>query len=151
MKKFSLLVFSLITGFTLLAQSNKQVKWVFSSKKIAEKIYEVNMTATINGNFHLYAQNVGVEGPLPTAFAFTKNPLLVLDGKVKEVGKLVKKYESVWNGNVSYYEKSVNFVQTVKLRGSAKTNLAGKVEFMVCDDKLCLPPAEVEFSINIGG
>jgi DsbC/DsbD-like thiol-disulfide interchange protein len=70
---------------------------------------------------------------------------------VKEVGKMVKKYESVWNGNVSYYEKSVNFVQTVKLRGSAKTNLAGKVEFMVCDDKLCLPPSEIEFSVNIGG
>jgi thiol:disulfide interchange protein DsbD len=151
MKKFSLLFIGLITGFTLLAQSNKQVKWAFSSKKITDNTYEVHMTATINGNFHMYAQNVGVEGPLPTAFVFTKNPLLQLDGKVKEVGKLVKKYESTWSGNVNYYEKTVNFIQTVKVRGTAKTNIAGKVEFMVCDDKLCLPPAEVEFSVNIGG
>jgi hypothetical protein len=151
MKKFSLLFFSLIAGLTLFAQSNKQVKWVFTSKKIADKTYEVHMTATINGNFHMYAQNVGVEGPLPTAFAFTKNPLLQLDGKVKEMGKLVKKYESTWDGNVSYYEKSVNFIQTVKVKGAAKTNLAGKVEFMVCDDSRCLPPGEVEFSVNIGG
>ena len=151
MKQFSLLLFSLITGFTLLAQSNKQVKWAFSSKKITDNTYEVHMTATINGNFHMYAQNVGVEGPLPTAFVFTKNPLLQLDGKVKEVGKLVKKYESTWSGNVNYYEKTVNFIQTVKVKGTARTNIAGKVEFMVCDDKLCLPPAEVEFSVNIGG
>lgn len=151
MKKFSLLLISLITGFTLLAQSGKQVKWVFSSKKIADKTYEIHMTATINGDFHMYAQNVGVEGPLPTAFVFTKNPLLQLDGKVKEVGKLVKKYESTWDGNVNYYEKTVNFIQTVKVRGAAKTNLAGKVEFMVCDDSRCLPPGEVEFSVNIGG
>ena len=86
MKKFSLLFACLISAFTILAQSSKQVKWAFTSKKIAEKTYEVHMTATINGNFHMYAQNVGVEGPLPTAFVFTKNPLLQLDGKVKEVG-----------------------------------------------------------------
>jgi thiol:disulfide interchange protein DsbD len=151
MKKLSLLLFSLVTGFTLLAQSNKQVKWAFTSKKVAENTYEVHMTATINANFHMYAQNVGVEGPLPTAFVFTKNPLLQFDGKVKEIGKLVKKYESTWSGNVNYYEKSVSFIQTVKVRGTAKTNLAGKVEFMVCDDKLCLPPAEVDFSVSIGG
>ena len=151
MKKFSLLFLGLVIGFSLLAQSNKQVKWAFSSKKITDNTYEVHMTATINGNFHMYAQNVGVEGPLPTAFVFTKNPLLQLDGKVKETGKLVKKYESTWSGNVNYYEKTVNFIQTVKVRGTAKTNIAGKVEFMVCDDKLCLPPAEVEFSVNIGG
>lgn len=151
MKKFSLLFVCLITGFTLLAQSSKQVKWAFTSKKVGEKVYEVHMTATINGNFHMYAQNVGVEGPLPTAFVFTKNPLLQLDGKVKEIGKLIKKYESTWSGNVNYYEKTVNFVQTVKVRGTAKTNLAGKVEFMVCDESRCLPPGEVEFSVNIGG
>jgi len=151
MKKFSLLLFTLVTGFTLLAQSSKQVKWVFTSKKIAEKTYEVHMTATINGNYHMYAQNAGVEGPLPTAFAFTKNPLLVMDGKVKEKGKLVRKFESAWSGSVNYYEKTVNFIQTIKVRGSAKTNLAGKVEFMVCDDNLCLPPAEVDFSVSIGG
>ena len=151
MKKFSLLFLGLIIGYTLLAQSNKQVKWAFTSKKISDKTFEVHMTATINGDYHLYAQNAGVEGPLPTAFVFTKNPLLVLDGKVKEVGKLVKKYESAWSGSVNYYEKTVNFIQTVKVRGAAKTNLAGKVEFMVCDDNLCLPPAEIPFSIVIGG
>ena len=151
MKKLSILFIFLVSAFSVFAQSSKQVKWVFTSKKVAEKTYEVHMTATINGNFHMYAQNVGVEGPLPTAFVFTKNPLLQLDGKVKEIGKLVKKYESTWSGNVNYYEKTVNFVQTVKVRGSAKTNLAGKVEFMVCDESKCLPPGEVEFSVAIGG
>jgi Thiol:disulfide interchange protein DsbD, N-terminal len=151
MKKFSLLFFGLLTGLSIFAQSSKQVKWVFSSKKVADKVYEVHMTATINGSYHMYAQNVGAEGPLPTAFAFTKNPLLVLEGKVKENGKLIKKYESAWKGNVNYYEKTVNFIQTVKLKGNAKTNLAGTVEFMVCDDNLCLPPAEIPFTVNIGG
>ena len=133
-----------------LGQSTKQVKWTFTSKKIADKTYEVHMTANINGNWHLYAQNAG-EGPVSTSFNFTKNPLLQVDGKVKEVGKMKKVFEETFNSEVRFYEKTVNFIQVVKVKGNAKTNLSGKVEFMVCDDKLCLPPGEVEFSVNVGG
>ena len=146
------LSFSLIMAvFAAMAQSNKEVKWAFSAKKLSDKTYEVHLTANINGDWHLYAQNVGVDGPVPTTFTFTKNPLLSLDGKVKELGKVIKKKEEVWGGVVNYYENTVDFVQIVKIKGSAKTNLAGKVEFMVCNDSKCLPPAEIPFSINVGG
>lgn len=133
-----------------LAQSNKEVKWAFSAKKIADKTYEVVLTATVNGNWHIYSQNVGVDGPIPTAFTFTKNPLLAFEGAVKENGKLIKKNEEVWGGEVRYYENKVEFVQKVKIKGG-KTNLAGKVEYMVCNEEKCLPPAETAFSIAIGG
>ena len=151
MKKFVLSLSMVMLAWAAMAQSNSEVNWVFSSKKIADKTYEVRLTANISGDWHLYAQNVGVDGPVPTTFTFTKNPLLSLDGKVKEIGKVIKKNEEVWGGIVNYYEKTVDFVQVVKVKGSAKTNLAGKVEFMVCNDEKCLPPAEVPFSINIGG
>ena len=150
MKVILLSLLVLVSGATF-AQSNKEVKLSFSAKKVADKVYEVHLTASVNGDFHIYAQNVGVDGPIPTSFTFTKNPLLLLDGKVKEVGKVVKKNEEVWGGVVNYYEKSVDFVQTVKVKGSAKTNLAGKVEYMVCDNEKCLPPAETTFSVAIGG
>ena len=75
----------------------------------------------------------------------------MLDGSVKEIGKVVRKFESVWGGSVNYYEKTVNFVQVVKLKANVKTNLAGKVEFMVCDEKKCLPPSNVDIKVNVGG
>ncbi|HEX6429783.1 MAG TPA: protein-disulfide reductase DsbD domain-containing protein [Niastella sp.] len=133
-----------------LAQSSKEVKWSFSSKKIADKTYEVVLTAVVNGNWHIYSQNVGVDGPIPTAFTFTKNPLLAFEGTVKENGKLIKKNEEVWGGEVRYYENKVEFTQRVKIKGG-KTKLAGKVEYMVCNEEKCLPPAETDFSIAIGG
>jgi hypothetical protein len=151
MVRFLILSLLVFAGLTSTGQSFKQVKWNYSVKKIADKTYEVHMTASIGGSYHMYAQNVGVEGPLPTSFSFTKNPLIVLDGKVKENGKLVKKFESIWGGNVSYFEKTVDFVQVVKLKANVKTNLAGKVEFMVCDEEKCLPPSDVEIKVSIGG
>jgi thiol:disulfide interchange protein DsbD len=151
MKKLVLSISFVLAAWAVMAQSTKEVKWEFTAKKLADKIYEVRMSAKINGDWHLYAQNVGVEGPVPTSFTFTKNPLLAFDGKVKEQGKVIKKKEEVWGGVVHYYENTVDFVQVVKIKGSAKTNLAGKVEFMVCNDEKCLPPSEVNFSVNVGG
>ena len=151
MKKTILSALIVLSGTIAIAQSSKQVNWVYSAKKVADKTYEIHMTATIGGDYHLYAQDAGGDGPIPTAFTFTKSPLFSLDGNVKENGKLVKKFESAWNHNVNYYEKTVEFVQVVKLKSNVKTTLAGKVEFMVCNDRECLPPADVDIKVNIGG
>ena len=137
-------------AFAATAQSSKEVQWAYSAKKIADKTYEVHMTATINGDYHMYAQDAGGDGPIATSFTFSKNPLSTNEGKVKEIGKLIKKYESAWKHDVKYYEGKVDFVQIVKLKANAKTNLTGKVEFMVCNERQCLPPAEVDIHVNIG-
>jgi Disulphide bond corrector protein DsbC len=152
MKHFFLFLFTVISTVAI-AQSGsaKQVTWTSTAKKLSEGVYEVKLVADIKGDYHMYAQAAGIEGPVPTAFSFTPNPLVTLNGKVKEVGKMVKKYESAWEGNVNYYEKKVEFVQQVKLKGKAKTNLAGKVEFMVCNESQCLPPSEVDFKVAVGG
>ena len=151
MKKTILIALIVGSGTIAIAQSSKQVNWVYSAKKVADKTYEIHMTATIGGDYHLYAQDAGGDGPIPTTFSFTKSPLLAFDGAVKEKGQIVKKFESAWNHNVNYYEKTVDFVQVVKLKSNVKTTLAGKVEFMVCNDKECLPPADVDIKVNIGG
>ncbi|MEP7279514.1 MAG: protein-disulfide reductase DsbD domain-containing protein [Bacteroidota bacterium] len=151
MKQFYILALLLASAGSLWAQSVKQVQWVYATKKIADKTYEVHMTATINGNYHIYAQDVGVEGPQPTVFTFVKNPLIGLTGKVKETGKIIRKNEEVWGGSVQYYEKAVDFIQVIKLKGNIKTNLVGTVEFMVCNESQCLPPSTVPFKVNIGG
>jgi hypothetical protein len=153
MKTYLTFIFSLVLAVGMNAQtgSAKQVKWTFTSKKIADNTYEVKLSANISGDFHLYSQDPGTEGPIPTTIEFSPNPLLTLSGKAKESGKLIKKYESAWPGNVNYYEKAVEFVQVVKLKSKAKTSLNGKIEFVVCDDKACLPPSEVPFKIALGG
>ncbi|HEV9036127.1 MAG TPA: hypothetical protein VGQ51_05885 [Puia sp.] len=151
MNKTALLIASLLAGTVAMAQSSKEVSWTYSAKKIAEKTYEIHMIATIGGDFHLYAQDAGGDGPIATTFTFTKSPLFTLDGTVKEKGQLVKKFESAWNHDVRYYEKTVEFVQVVRLKSNVKTSLAGKVEFMVCNDHECLPPADVDIKVNIGG
>jgi hypothetical protein len=150
-KRIILFGLAILTGGLVMAQSSQEVKWAYTAKKIADKIYEVHMTAAIGGDYHLYAQDAGGDGPIATAFSFTKSPLFSLEGKVREQGQLIRKFESAWSHDVKYYQNTVDFIQVVKLKGNLKTSLAGKVEFMVCNDRQCLPPSDVDIRVNIGG
>jgi len=131
------------------AQINNPVIWAYSAKKIADKTYELHITAIIDGNWHLYAQDTG-DGPA-TTFTVTPNPLLSFDGRVKEIGKLEKSFDKNFNSVLKYYEKKVDFVQKVKVKSSVATVVKGTVNFTVCNDRLCLPPRDVPFTINVGG
>lgn len=151
MKRILILGTALILTSFAMAQSSREVHWNYKVKKLSDKTYEIRMSATINGDYHLYAQDAGGDGPVATTFTFSQNPLLTLDGKVKEEGKAIRKFESAWKHDVKYYERTVDFVQIIKLKANVKTDFSGKVEFMVCNDKQCLPPAEVEIKVNVGG
>lgn len=145
-----LIQFAYINAFAQ-SGSAKQVTWSYSSKKIADKKYELHLTAVISGNFHLYAQNAGIEGPVATTISFTPNPLFTLEGKATELGKKITKVEEAWGGKVNFYEKTVTFIQIIQAKTKAKSSINGKIEFMVCNDEVCLPPSETTFKIPIGG
>ncbi len=149
MKK-SILIFFLAVFATLFSQAQVEdpVSWTFTAKKISPKIFELHMTADVSGNWHIYAQNAG-EGPEPTIFNFTKNPLVKLVGNTKEVGKLESAYDPNFKSTLRFYNGKVDFVQKITVKSDANTVIKGNVSFMVCNDRRCLPPKEIPFSIKL--
>lgn len=145
--------FSLALLFTFVAvqaQVANPVSWAFSSKKISGNVYEVKMTATMQNGWHLYAQTQPKDAiAIPTLFEFAKNPLVQLDGKVKEVGKLEKFVDNELGVSANQYSKQVVFTQKVMLKGKAATNVSGNVTYQTCDDKKCLPPKTVTFNVAL--
>ncbi len=132
------------------AQVENPVKWTYTAKKIANKQYELHMTAVLDQNWHIYAQDAG-EGPEPTSFSFSGNPLVKLEGKVAESGKLEKSYDPNFRSTLKYYSNKVDFIQKISLKSTASTVVKGTLTYMVCNDRKCLPPKEFPFSIKVGG
>ena len=133
----------------IMAQVKNPVKWTYTAKKLSTGKYELHMTATVEKGWHLYSQKTPQGGPVPTAFTFTKNPLVSLSGPVNEVGNLESHFEKLFDVDVKQYSDKVDFVQVAMVKGTVKTNIIGKVEYMLCNDKECLPPKEVNFSIAL--
>lgn len=107
------------------------------------------ITASVEKPWHIYSQNTGAGGPVPTSFSFKKNPLVSVEGKTIELGKLQKVYDNNFKTEVLYYSGQVVFKQLVKVRGNVKTNISGTVEYMVCDDQQCLPPTKKSFDVKL--
>jgi hypothetical protein len=144
-----LLTITLLFGsYSLHAQT--PVSWSFNSKKVSDKTYEVHLTANIQSGWHLYSQDQPSDAiAIPTSVTINNNPLLKLDGKVKEVGKMEKFNDKNLGISAHQYSNKVDFVQVIKVKSSAKTNVSGSVEFQTCDDKKCLPPKTVDFNIAL--
>ena len=138
----------IITGH-VFSQVKNPVKWSFSAKKIDASTFEINLTATLDPAWHIYSQTTPEGGPSATAISFTKNPLVTLDGEVKEVGKLEQKHEELFGVDVKQFSNKVIFVQSVKLKAKAKTAINGTIEFMTCNNKECLPPTTQKFSVTL--
>lgn len=150
MKKFLLLIAVAFVGIAASSQMANPVNWTFTSKKISDGVYEIQLNATLQQGWHLYSQTQPKDAiAQPTSFSFNKNPLLEINGKVKENGKMEKFTDKELGVSANQYSKQVSFVQTVKLKGKAKTNAVGNVTFQTCDDKKCLPPKTVAFSVAL--
>ena len=148
MKKLLMAGIFLVASACCIAQTNP-VKWVFAAKKIAEKTYELRLSATVAAPWHIYSQTTPDGGPLPTKISFTKNPLVTLESSAQEKGKLIKKFEEVFDVNVIYFDRDAEFVQLLKLKSNVKTRINGSIEFMACNDVQCLPPSQVPFQIEL--
>ena len=146
---FSIMVLSFAVGN---AQILDPVKWTYAVEKTGDKTYDLHITAFIDRNWHLYAQD-SIESPRATTFNFMANPIVKLDGKVNESGELKNVYDPALRKTLNYYHGQVDFIQRVKKRSTAGTVIKGSVTYVVCNDidKKCLRPKEVPFAISIEG
>ena len=149
MKNLIAIVLISFVSLAAKAQTNP-VSWTFTSKKINDKTYEIQMIANIQSGWHLYSQKQPEDAIAnPSEFKINNNPLFTLEGKIKEEGKLEKFHDAKLEVSANQYSNKVVFAQVVKLKASAKTNVTGSVEFQTCNDERCLPPKTVNFSIAL--
>jgi hypothetical protein len=150
MKKLTITLAALfIILFAVHAQVQDPVKWNYAAVKKSDKEYIVTISAMLSQDWHIYSMSTPMGGPVPTTFSFKRNPLVILDGKVKESGNSSTIHDEVFGVDVKYYGQTVSFVQSVKLKSPVKTNLSGTIKYMVCNDKMCLPPKTVPFNIQL--
>jgi DsbC/DsbD-like thiol-disulfide interchange protein len=148
MKKIALLfAFIILVSLGASAQIDEPVTWSYGQKKISKTEAIVYLKATIEDGWHIYSQNIKPGGPIKTMVTFAPSKDFVKVGATAEP-KPLSKFEKTFDMNVTYFEKTVIFQQKIKIN-KAGALVKGKIEFMVCNDRKCLPPTEVEFSVQV--
>lgn len=147
MKKITMAILFLVIGTALHAQMLTPVHWSYGAKRISKTEAVVFIKATIDDGWHVYSQFVKDGGPVKTTITFSPSKDYAVSGATIEP-KPVTVYEKTFGMDVSYFESSVIFQQKVKLKAD-KTTVKGKLEYMTCNNKQCLPPDDIEFSIPV--
>ena len=123
--------------------------WTFTVKQNGCEA-ELIATATIDDGWYIYSQFQPKDGPIPTAFTFKSDGNYELIGKVSE-GKAKVKYMEGFEGDFNIFPHTAVFKQKIKIKGNKDFTIKGEMEFMQCDETMCLPPEYVDMQFKLKG
>lgn len=99
--------------------------------------------------WHIYATVLENElGPLPTAVRFNPSETYEMQGGLLEPTP-IQVFDPNFEMQVQYHSGTVRFVQQMKPKIDGPVEVSGEVEYMVCNDRTCLPPKLVTFSLDL--
>ncbi|UOQ65435.1 cytochrome c biogenesis protein CcdA [Hymenobacter volaticus] len=111
--------------------------------KVGEEI-DLIVNATIDDKWHLYATDFDPDlGPTAFTFTFTKSPAYELVGKPKSINSK-KKFDDVFKGDITYFEKTGQIRQRIRVLQPGALTVQAAVEYQTCTDidGRCIPGEE---------
>lgn len=126
------------------------VQWQIALKDQGAGVYDIVFTALMEKGWAIYSQHTSADGPEPTVFTLDPGSHYSREGEVKEEGKKKQGPDPLFGGVevIKFIESPVVFTQRIKVTDPSQP-ISGQVVFMTCDDKMCLPSADVPFRVNI--
>ncbi|MBC8084011.1 MAG: disulfide bond formation protein DsbD, partial [Hymenobacter sp.] len=111
--------------------------------KVGEEV-DLIVNARIDDNWHLYATDFDPDlGPTTFTFNFTKSPAYALVGKPKSINSK-KKFDDVFGGDITYFEKTGQMRQRIRVLQPGPLTVQAEVEYQTCTDidGRCIPGEE---------
>lgn len=152
MKRILAFLLCFTIGFSAMSQIHNPIEWKTSVEKVSETNYNLVSTATIQGSWHLYAQEVPSGGPIPTTFTYDDD-----GGKIKIVGNTTEpegeiKFTTLFGEegmNIKSFAHKAVFKQEIELVDASVKQINAFVEFIACTDEMCLPPKEIDLVFDL--
>ncbi len=133
------------------AQMYDPVTWTIEQKSTGKTTADIIIRAKLDKGWHLYGLNIPPDGPIPTKITFDKLENAKKEGGLQAKSKLVEAYDPNFDMKLNWYADEAVFVQKISFTDPSAVYANVLVNYMVCDDKSCLPPTEEELSVGKPG
>ena len=127
------------------AQMADPVKFSAQLKTNGTADGEIVFSGKIADGWHVYSTDLGEDGPIQATFHVDKKDGVELVGKLTPKGREISQMDPMFEMKLRYFEHSVKFVQKVKFT-KPKYSIKCYLEFGACNDQMCMPPTQVNFS-----
>jgi thiol:disulfide interchange protein DsbD len=127
------------------------VKWGSACEQIAATEAELTLTATIDAGWAMYSMHIpdGPARPVPTSFSLESSKMFEPVGEMEEITRPAVKYDENFGMDVGQFRDKAIFRQRIRILSQNPFTVKGTVEYMCCNDRSCLPPAEWAFAVSI--
>ena len=143
----------LILNAIFLAQSlyicaqEKPVTWTTKAEKISDTEFYLIVDGAIQPQWNIYSQFLeSQDGPVPTTLQFLADGIETV-GKTEESGHKKEGFDEMFGMNVVKYSEHVVFKQRIKLLKKDLKKVAVTINYMSCNNELCLPPKDEKMFI----
>jgi len=137
-----------LTGFlTLHSQVQNPIKWVSAYKSTSATEGEITVSATIEKGWHTYSQQPNEAVPLPTLFSYKESKHYQLVGKTEE-NNAHEEFDAALGQKLIVFTDKAEFKQKVKLTAKTPQTIFFKIEYISCDNKMCMPPTTIDLSVK---
>ncbi len=149
-KRLLLASIALLIWTGIEAQIHEPVIWSIEKKQTGPQTIEVIFKAKIEAGYHLYGTEIPEDGPRATSVVFEKLEKAEKNGKlqVSPLSKPHKKYDSKFEMELVWFDNEAIFIQKINSPDPSKAVLEGYIEYMVCNDQVCLSPTQEHFSFG---
>jgi len=168
-------LYLIILGILLVnigfSQIQEPVKWSYSKKELKNDEAELIFSATIEKGWHLYSQKIGDNGPIPTSFVFNNlDGFEFLDKNIKitrvedfenggdslyqvllDETKPIEEFDPNFDMILKFFSRKAEFKTKIKITSAKPITIKGHLEFMCCNDEMCLPPDDRDFKFSFTG
>lgn len=149
MKRLSFLFVLLTLAVCSFSQIIEPVKWSWSVRMLDNTKGNIQLTVTIDDNYHIYGFTAHPDGPVPTTITFDDAVGIVYDGPMTVSVQPEKKIDNTFNLMLEMWSGKVTFVQPFVITDPAATGISGSVRYMACNDKNCLAPKTEKFNVSL--
>ena len=127
------------------------VSWSVDIKKKSTNQYDLIYTATIADGWNVYSQYIDEGGPVPTSIWYETEGVVKNKGEAIESGHRKEGIDPVFDMHVIkfYADEPYTITQTVEVIDPSQ-KLSAYLTYMVCNDEKCLPPTDVDFTVDFG-
>ncbi len=129
--KAILTVVLLLSVINLSAQTDSVIKITSTQQKLSDKETNIQIKVTTAPGSKIYSINKKSEDGLNSSIIFDSSVLKELKGPIRETGNAVTEKDTTVNTEVTYFQDSVIWIQTVQTPASGKKEFEGKITYMV--------------------
>jgi hypothetical protein len=139
----------LLAPILFFGQAMNPVKWEAKYSESANGEGEIIALASIEKGWHVYSINLNPDaGAIPTSVTYSPGSDYQIIGKPVEEG-VKEEFDKMFEMKIASFEGKAIIKQKIKRKNTKEFQTPLKIEYMVCNDKQCLPPKTIDIMMTV--